>query len=104
MDALLPVEQEALFQKIIRKMPSVRDPSKLEELALLSLSMMLRRTTSEGLRTSLSWKIKSIIANIKNVPPENDLQIVMRAASHECIKILQTAKSLRTSRGDDNNK
>lgn len=102
MDVLSPAEQEALFQKIIRKMPSVRDPSTLEELALLSLSMMLRRTTSAGLRTSLSWKIKSIIANIKKVPPENDLQIVMRAASHECIKVLQTAKSLRTSRSDNN--
>jgi len=102
MDVLSPAEHEALFQKIIRKMPSVRDPSTLEELALLSLSMMLRRTTSAGLRTSLSWKIKSIIANIKKIPPENDLQIVMRAASHECIKVLQTAKSLRTSRSDEN--
>ena len=102
MDALSPAEQEALFQKIIRKMPSVRDPSTLEELALLSLSMMLRRTTSQGLRTSLSWKIKSIVANIKKVPAENDLEIIMRAASHECIKVLQTAKSLRTSRSEEN--
>ncbi|WP_146747702.1 hypothetical protein [Paramagnetospirillum kuznetsovii] len=100
MEAMSPAEQEALFQKIIRKMPSVQDPLTLEELALLSLSMMLRRTTSQGLRTSLSWKIKSIIANIKKLPPENDHIIVMRAASLECIKVLQTAKSLRTSRAD----
>jgi hypothetical protein len=33
METLAETDQEAFFQQIIRKMPSVGDPSKLEELA-----------------------------------------------------------------------
>jgi len=100
METLAETDQEAFFQQIIRKMPSVGDPSKLEELALLSLSMLLRRTTSQDLRNSLARKIKVTVANINPGLPEQDKIKAVRTAASECVKILQTAKSIRPTRRD----
>ncbi|WP_041633612.1 hypothetical protein [Magnetospirillum gryphiswaldense] len=91
---LSPEETDAVFQEIIRKLPSVNSPVKLEELSLLALAMMLRRTSSKDLRNELSQKVRDIVASI----PSHHSPEAMRSAVRGCVKVLQVAKERRLPR------
>lgn len=95
---LTPEEKEAFFQDIIRKLPSVGDPAKLEELSLLALAMMLRRTSSRDLRDELSHQIKEIIASVTPGHSTEATRDAMRLAAKACIGVLRKAKERRLPR------
>lgn len=91
-------ETDAFFQEIIRKLPSVSDPAKLEELSLLALTMMLRRTSSKELRDELSHQIQVIVASVTPGHSPEAIRNAMRFAARGCIKVLQVAKERRQPR------
>lgn len=95
---LSPEETEAVFQEIVRKLPSVGDPAKLEELSLLALAMMLRRASSKDLRDELSHQIRGIMASVKPGHTQDATRNAMRAAARDCIRVLQVAKTRRQPR------
>ena len=95
---LSPEEKEAFFQDIIRKLPAVREPAKLEELSLLALAMMLRRTSSKDLRDELSHQIKEIVATVTPGHSPDAMRDAMRLAAKGCIGILRKAKERRQPR------
>ncbi|MBI3446328.1 MAG: hypothetical protein HY055_13475, partial [Magnetospirillum sp.] len=96
-------EQEVLFQAIIRKIPSVGNPAKLQEISVLALALMLRRPTDHDLRGELTHQVQAIIAAIKPCHSPEGQRNEMRLAARNCIKVLQTAKEKRLPRpaGDD---
>lgn len=95
---LSPEEAEAYFQDIIRKLPSVSEPAKLEELSLLALAMMLRRSSSKELRDELSHQIREIVASVTPGHSPDATRNAMRFAVRGCIKVLRVAKERRQPR------
>jgi hypothetical protein len=95
---LSPEEAEVIFQEIIRKLPSVSNPAKLEELSLLALAMMLRRTSSKDLRDELSQQIREIVSSVTPGHSPDAVRNAMRLAVRGCIKVLQVAKERRQPR------
>jgi hypothetical protein len=95
---LSPEETDAVFQEIIRKLPSVSAPAKLEELSLLALAMMLRRTSSKDLRDELSHQIREIVSSVTPGHSPDAMRSAMRFAARGCIKVLQVAKERRQPR------
>ena len=95
---LTPEEKEAFFQDIIRKLPAVRDPAKLEELSLLALAMMLRRASSKDLRDELSHQIKEIVASVTPGHSADATNDALRLAAKACIGVLRKAKERRQPR------
>ncbi|MDO8605956.1 MAG: hypothetical protein Q7R40_05440 [Phaeospirillum sp.] len=91
-------EQEALFQAIIRKLPSVVEPSRLQEVSTLALALMLRRPGDRDLRAELTREIHDIIAEVKPGHPPEAIHNEMRFAVRGCIKVLQAAKERRLPR------
>ncbi len=87
-------EQEALFQAIIRKIPSVDTPARLQEVATLALALMLRRPADHELKAELTRKIKEIVGGVRSDHPPDSL----RAAARGCIQVLQLAKARRLPR------
>ncbi len=95
---LTPEEHEAFFHEIVRKMPMVHAPAKLEELAGLALAMTLRREGSRDLRDELAHQIKTIIAAIKPGSTPEATAAATREAAEACIKVLEVAKAKRQPR------
>ncbi|AVM76243.1 hypothetical protein [Magnetospirillum gryphiswaldense] len=95
---LSPEEAEVIFQEIIRKLPSVSTPAKLEELSLLALAMMLRRASSKDLRDELSHQIREIVSSVTPGHSPEAMRNAMRFAVRGCIKVLQVAKERRLPR------
>jgi hypothetical protein len=91
-------EQEALFQAIIRKIPSIEDPAKLQEVAELALALMLRRPADTELRDELRQEIHDAIAEVKPGRSADAMRNEMRFAARACIKVLQAAKERRLPR------
>lgn len=92
------VEQEALFQAIIRKLPTVEEPGKLQEVATLALALMLRRPADRDLREELTHQIIGIIAEVKPGHSSESMRNELRFAARGCIKVLQAAKERRLPR------
>jgi len=95
---LSPEEADAFFQEIIRKLPSVADPAKLEELSLLALAMMLRRAASRALRDELSQQIRAIVSSVTPGHSPEATRDAMRIAVRGCVRVLQVAKERRQPR------
>ncbi len=91
-------EQEALFQAIIRKLPSVEEPGQLQEVATLALALMLRRPADRELRDELTHQILVIVAAVKPGHSPESMRNEMRFAARGCIKVLQAAKERRLPR------
>lgn len=89
-----PVDNEAYFQEIVRALPTMHHPDKLEELSLLALSLLLRRAASQPLRDELAQKIKAVVA----ATPPNPTPEAMRAAAKDCVSLLREAKKRRLPR------
>jgi hypothetical protein len=95
---LTPEEADAYFQEIVRKIPFVREPAKLEELSLLALAMMLRRASSRDLRDELSHQIRTITASVTPGHSSDATGEAMRMAARGCMRVLQVAKERRRPR------
>ena len=96
---LPPEKQEALFQDIIRKMSSAKEPAKLEELALLALSLMLRWADDpKGTRDKFTGQIKAITAAVKSSHQADATRKAMVVAAKGCIQVLKAAKEERPPR------
>ena len=91
-------DQEALFQAIIRKLPSAESPEQLEEVASLALALMLRRPADRELRDELTHQVTAIVAEIKPAHSPDALRNEIRFAARGCIKVLQAAKERRLPR------
>lgn len=91
-------EQDIFFQEIIRKMPGITEPGKLEELSLLALSMMLRRPADNVLLDELIHQVKDVMAEVKPGHTPEAVRNEMRFAARGCIKVLQAAKERRLPR------
>lgn len=91
-------EQEVLFQAIIRKIPAVADPARLQEISLLALALMLRRPTDHDLRAELTRQVHDTIAAIKPCRTPEGSRNEMRLAARGCLKALQAAKERRLPR------
>ena len=91
-------EQEALFQALLRKLPSLAEPVKLEEAALLALALMLRRPTDRELKVELVARIREVVAEVKPGASPDALRNEMRFAARGCIKVLQAARERRLPR------
>jgi hypothetical protein len=91
-------QQEALFQAIIRKIPSVGDIGQLQEAATLALALMLRRPADRELRDELTHQILGIIAEVKPGHAPDAMRNELRFAARGCIKVLQAAKERRLPR------
>lgn len=91
-------EQEALFQAIIRKLPSMEDPAQLQEVAELALALMLRRPADTELRDELRQEVHDILAQVKPAHSPDAMRNEMRFAARGCIKVLQAAKERRLPR------
>ena len=91
-------DQEALFQTIIRKLPSSDSPEQLQEVASLALALMLRRPADRELRDELTREIVSLIAEIKPGHSPDALRNEIHFAARGCIKVLQAAKERRLPR------
>jgi hypothetical protein len=89
-----PVESEFYFQEIVRALPAMHHPAKLEELSLLALTLLLRRAASRDLRDELSQQIKTIVAKASADPSPD----AMRQAAKSCIGVLREAKKRRLPR------
>ena len=91
-------DQEALFQTIIRKLPSAESPEQLQEVASLALALMLRRPADRELRDELTHEIGTIVAKIKPGHSPDALRNEIRFVARGCIKVLQAAKERRLPR------
>lgn len=91
-------EQEALFQTIIRKLPSADSPEQLQEVASLALALMLRRPADRELRDELTHEIATLTSEIKPSHSPDALRNEIRFAARGCIKVLQAAKERRLPR------
>ncbi len=80
-------------------MSSASDPAKLEELSLLALKMMLRRSDdSKALSDQLTGQIKSIVAAVTTVHPSEASRKAMVIAAKGCIQVLKAARDQRPPR------
>ncbi|CAA7611580.1 conserved hypothetical protein [Candidatus Terasakiella magnetica] len=93
-----PEDQEALFQMLLRKLPSLTEVKQLEEAALVALALMLRRPTDRELRDELTLEIKAITEAIKPGQSPAALKNEIRFAARNVIKVLQAAKERRLPR------
>lgn len=91
-------EQEALFQVIIRRIPSIKEPGQLQELATQALELMLRRPEDHELKLKLRQNVLDIFIGIEVLPDSPVLQERMRRAARSCIDVLQAAKEHRLPR------
>ncbi|MBI4969892.1 MAG: hypothetical protein HZC25_17385 [Rhodospirillales bacterium] len=89
-----PADSKDFFLEIIRALPKMHHPDKLEELSLLALSLLLRRTESQPLRNELAEKIKAVMAA---APPQPTPE-AMRNLARGCIRVLREAKKRRLPR------
>ncbi len=96
--SLPPAEQEALFQAVIRKIPVIKDPGHLEELAVLAVALMLRRPVDRGLAQKLTQCIHGIFAGGDGNAPPEEIQPRMRRIARDCVEVLQAAKEHRLPR------
>lgn len=92
-------EQEALFQALVRKIPSVSSPSQLQEGVTLALALMLRRPSDRQMRDELTRQVTTILAQIHPDQSPERTRNEVRYAAHQCIKVLQAAKDRRLPRG-----
>lgn len=93
-----PEDQEALFQMLLRKLPSLTEVKQLEEAALVALALMLRRPTDRELRDELTLEVKAITEAIKPGQSPAALKNEIRFAARGVIKVLQAAKERRLPR------
>lgn len=91
-------EQDALFQAIIRKLPSVEEAAQLQEVATLALALMLRRPGDRELKHELTREVHDIVAAVKPGHSAEATRNEMRFAVRGCIKVLQAAKERRLPR------
>ncbi|WP_239988480.1 hypothetical protein [Paramagnetospirillum kuznetsovii] len=80
----------------------VHHADKLEELALLGLSMTLRREASKDLREELARQIKAIIAKVEPGHTPEETAAAMATAAKDCILVLRVAKEQRKPRPPGN--
>lgn len=91
-------EQEALFQIIIRRIPSIKEASHLQELVLQALELMLRRPEDHDLKLKLRQNVLDIFIDIETPQHLPINQDGMRRAARSSIDVLQVAKELRLPR------
>ena len=91
-------EQEALFQVIIRKIPSVKDSDRQKELVLQALALMLRRPDDRDLKAELNACVEDLFAGAHFIPPSTVRQAADRRRAVDCIEILRAAKEHRLPR------
>lgn len=88
---LSPEEMDVCFREVLRKLPSVRNPARLEELSLLALAMILHRAGSHHRYEVYAAQIKSIVAaSSSDHSPD-----AMRAITRRCVAILRAAREGR---------
>jgi hypothetical protein len=90
-------EQDALFQAIIRKIPSIDEPERLREATDAALALLLRRPSDRPLRDELTRRVESIVGRIRSTSAEARRAEIHRAA-RECLEVLRTAREQRLSR------
>lgn len=91
-------EQEALFQSIIRKIPSIKDPGHLRELVSLAVTLMLRRPVDQDLRHKLTQCIHDIFTRVEPPSTSDPSQTKGRRIARDCVEVLQAAKEHRLPR------
>ncbi len=90
-------EQEALFQAIVQKIPSIRDAEHLREIVTLALALMLRRPVDRGLKEKLGQCVHDIFAAAPEAAAE-DPRAGLRRAALDCVEVLQAAREHRLPR------
>ncbi len=93
-----PQEQEALFEVIVRKIPSIKEPSRLKELVKQAVSLMLRRPEDQSLRSKLTQCVNEMFTGVASAPPSAVKQAQGKRTARDCIEVLQAAKEHRLPR------
>lgn len=96
-------EQEALFQALILKLPGVKDSTRLEQLTILALDLMLRRPYDKELRNALRRRVSEVVAEVKPGHTPEVHRNEMRSAARGCIEVLRAAKEQRLPRSATDN-
>jgi hypothetical protein len=91
-------EQEALFQFILKKIPSMTEPKRLKELVKQEIVLLLRRPEDESLRGKLVAYVNEMFSNLLAEPPSTVQKAHVRRAARDCIEVLQAAKEHRMPR------
>jgi hypothetical protein len=81
--------EDALFQDLLRRIPSLTDRTQLRESAILALKLMLRRP---GDVAQLAESIAAIDHALREEPSDS------RRAASRCVQVLQAAKRTRQPR------
>jgi len=96
--SLATEDQEVLFQTIIRKIPSISDSGRLQELVTLAVTLMLRRPEDQGLRRTLTRCVQNIFAQAPPPVSTDEMRAGMRRTARNCVEVLQAAKEHRLPR------
>lgn len=94
-------EEEALFQSLLKRLPSISDKKQLLEVGLLALQLMLRRPNDKPLLSELMGEVRQAIGAIPDNSGEDTQKRAIRQAATKTIEILKAAKQRRKSRASE---
>ena len=98
---LNPQELDALYQLIVKKIPSIKEPSRLKELVKQTVGLILRQPGDESLRGKLIQCVNDMFVGRVLEPPSTVQKARAARTARDCVEVLQAAKERRLPRDID---
>lgn len=95
---LTPQQEEALFQALLRQLPTVADKAHLIDGATMALRLVLRHSAERALLEQALAMIAAIAADIRVGTNPSVERAEIRRAAQRCVQVLQAARAGRLPR------